>query len=147
MSTYQKVSLFLLRMSLGWYMLYAGVPKVFDPNWSAAGYLAGAKNFAGFYNFFLTPGMLPITNFLNAWGITLIGVSLILGVCVRWSSVFGILLMVLYYFALPFPMQDAHSYVVDAHFINAAGFLTLAAFGAGRVWGLENWFSRLLGRR
>lgn len=130
-------------MTMGWYMLYAGIPKVLNPEWSAAGYLAGAKNFAGFYNFFLAPGMLPITNFMNAWGITLIGVSLVLGISVRWSSFFGILLMILYYFALPFPKQTLHSYIVDAHFINAVGFMVLGAYNAGRVWGLENWFSKI----
>jgi len=143
MLTYQKVSLFLLRMTLGWYMLYAGVPKVLNSAWSAAGYLEGAKNFAGFYDFFLTPGMLPVTNFMNAWGITLIGVSLVLGVCVRWSSIAGILLMVLYYFVLPFPQQDIHSYVVDSHFINAVAFFILFSFDAGRVWGLEEKVRRL----
>lgn len=60
-----KLTLFITRVSMGWLMLYAGVIKLINPNWSAAGYLGNAKTFAGFYNWFLQPSVLPFTNFLN----------------------------------------------------------------------------------
>src|SRR3989338_2380123 len=118
----QKVSLFLLRISLGWVFLYAGITKVLDSGWSAAGYLNNAKTFAGLYQWFANPNLLPIVNFINEWGLTLLGISLILGVFVRLSSIFGIAIMLLYYFpVLEFPyIPGAHAFIVDEHIIYAA---------------------------
>ena len=140
----QKISLFLLRISLGGLFFYAGITKVFNPAWSAVGYLKGAKTFTGFYNFVASPEVLPITDFVNQWGLTLLGVSLILGIGVRLSSVLGAVLMMLYYFPiLDFPYPNPHSYIVDEHIVYAIALLVLNGFRAGRVWGLANWCSRL----
>ena len=144
MSKFQKVSLVLLRVATGWLMFYAGITKILDPAWSAAGYLGNAKTFSGFYEWFLQPPLLPITNFINEWGLTLLGVSLILGIGVRLSSVLGAALMLLYYFpVLEFPYIPPHSYIVDDHVIYALVLLFFAAVKAGRTWGLENWCANL----
>lgn len=134
----QGISLFILRISMGWLMFYAGITKVLNPEWSAAGYLRGAKTFAGFYQWVSSPGLLSLTNFLNEWGLTLIGLSLIFGVAVRFSSVLGALLMLLYYFpVLEFPYIGQHSFIVDEHIIYALIFIFFAAVKAGRVFGLD----------
>jgi len=145
MTKFQKASLFLLRISLGWVVLYAGITKILDPNWSAAGYLNNAKTFTELYQWFASPNLLPIVNFVNEWGLTLIGISLILGVFVRLSSIFGIAIMLLYYFpVLEFPyIPGAHALIVDEHIIYALVFLVLASLRAGRVWGVETWCSNL----
>lgn len=144
MTNLQKYSLFLLRISLGWLFFYAGITKILNPEWSAAGYLKGAKTFAWFYQWLLTPSVLPVINFLNEWGLLLIGVSLILGVFVRWGSYAGVLMMALYYFLiLAFPVVGEHSYIVDEHIIYILAFLALAGFDAGKVWGLENGVSAI----
>ena len=136
--------MFLLRIGMGWLMFYAGITKVLNPAWSAQGYLKGAKTFPGFYQWLLQPDILPIINFINEWGLTLLGVSLILGIGVRLSSIFGAVLMLLYYFPiLDFPYPNPHSYVVDEHIVYALVLLLLAGLRAGRVWGLENWCSNL----
>ena len=138
MNKFQRVSLLLLRLSLGWMYLWAGITKVVDPNWSAAGYLQGAKTFPALFHWFASPALLPLTNFLNAWGLTLLGVSLILGLCVRWTAPFGIALMVLYYLViLQFPYPNVNSFIVDEHFIYVVGLITLMAFNAGKFWGLD----------
>jgi len=140
MKNYTKFTLFLLRISLGWLFFYAGITKVFNPEWSAEGYLKTAKTFSGFYEWLIIPGMLPVTNFLNEWGLTLIGAAMILGVFVRISSVLGAVMMVLYYFPiLTFPKIGANAFLVDQHIIYALAFLLLGALGAGKVWGLEAW--------
>lgn len=134
----------MLRVSLGWVMFYAGIVKILDPNWSAAGYLKAAKTFSGLFAWFAQPEILPATNFLNEWGLTLVGLSLLLGVFVRLSSFAGVLLMLLYYFpALTFPKIGANSFIIDDHIIYALVFLVLAAFHAGRYYGLEKWCSGL----
>ena len=144
MTKSQKISLFLLRLSLGWMFLYAGITKIINPEWSAAGYLKGAKSFIWFYQWLLNPGILPIVNFINEWGLTLLGISLILGIMVRLSSILGALLMLLYYFViLDFPYPNLNSFLVDQHIIYAFVLLFFANLRAGRVWGLENWCSNL----
>lgn len=138
MTSKQKVSVLLLRVSMGWFMFYAGITKVLDPTWSAEGYLKAAKTFTWFYQAMLNPHILPTVNFLNEWGLTLLGVSLILGIFVRWSSIAGIVLMFLYYLAaLDFPHPDAHSYLVDQHIIYSCVLLLFALMRVGEVWGLD----------
>ena len=140
----QKITISLLRVAVGWFMFYAGITKILDPNWSAAGYLKGAKLFVGFYQWLLGPGILPVINLVNEWGLTLLGISLILGAFVRLSSILGAILMLLYYFPiLDFPHPNPHSFLVDEHIIYALVLIFFAAIRAGRVWGLENWCSNL----
>ncbi|OGH15675.1 MAG: hypothetical protein A3C22_00170 [Candidatus Levybacteria bacterium RIFCSPHIGHO2_02_FULL_37_10] len=139
-----NIYIFFLRISLGILFLYAGITKVVNPSWSAAGYLKGATTFPDFYNFLLQPEILPIINFINAWGLTLLGVSLILGIFVRLSSKLGALLMLLYYIPiLKFPFVGTHSFLVDEHIIYIASLLLLGSAKAGRFLGLEKWCSNL----
>ena len=139
-----KLVLFITRVAMGWLFLYAGLTKVFNPNWSAAGYLGNAKTFPEFYNWFLRPEILPFTNFMNEWGLTLLGVSLILGVLVKYSGYPGALLMLLYYFpVLDFPKIGANSYLVDEHIIYALVLVLLSVYRAGGYWGVDGfWKSR-----
>lgn len=128
---------------MGWFYFYAGITKVLNPEWSAAGYLKGATSFTWFYGAMLDPTILPIVNFMNAWGLTLLGVSLLLGLFVRLSSSLGVALMLLYYFALGFPYPNAHALIVDDHIIYSFALIVLGTFRAGRAWGLETWCAAL----
>lgn len=144
MTKMQKLSLFVLRLAVGWMMFYAGITKVLNPAWTSAGYLKGAKTFVGFYSWLTQPNILPTVDFLNKWGLTLLGVSLILGVFVKFSSRLGALLMLLYYF----PILDgwkpnASSFLVDQHIIYAALLMFFVSLKAGRTWGLEKWCAKL----
>lgn len=132
-----KIAVLLLRLSLGWLFFYAGFTKVINPDWSAAGYLAGAKTFTGFYHWLATPAVLPVINFLNEWGLTLLGVSLLAGLFVRWSALAGAGLMLLYYFALPFPYPNEHSFLIDEHIVYALALILLWTLHAGKYWGLD----------
>ncbi|TSC89179.1 MAG: DoxX protein [Parcubacteria group bacterium Gr01-1014_3] len=138
-----KLAIAALRITLGWFMFYAGITKVLDPAWSAAGYLNSAKTFTGLFQWFASPEILPAINFINEWGLTLLGVSLILGVFVRLSSVLGAVLMMLYYFpVLEFPYVG-HGFLIDDHIIYALVLAYFAAAKVGRIWGLENWCGSL----
>ncbi len=55
MNTPQKFFLFLIRVTTGWMFFYAGITKLLDPQWSAAGYLKGAKAFTWFFQMLLDP--------------------------------------------------------------------------------------------
>lgn len=134
----QKLFLFLLRVSLGWMYFYAGITKLLNPEWSAAKYLLAGKTFPGLYKWLASPDILPWINGVNEWALTLLGLSLILGLFVRLSSVLGMVLMLLYYFPiLSFPYPNPNSFIVDQHIIYLMALGYLAAIRAGRVWGLE----------
>ena len=137
MTSPQKFFLFLRRVTVGWMFFYAGITKVLNPQWSAEGYLKGAKAFTWFFQIILDPNILPIINFINKWGLTFLGISLILGLFVRFSSLLGVLLMALYYIALGFPYPNPHSYIVDEHIIYISILFFFAAIKAGRVFGLD----------
>ncbi len=144
MNQFQKISVVLLRLALGWLYFYAGITKLLTPNWSAAGYMQNAKTFAALYHWFLQPGILPIINFVNEWGLTLLGISLIFGIFVRLSSMLGIVLMLMYYFViLKFPHPNASSFIVDEHFMYSSILLFFIAIKAGRIWGFDGWCSKL----
>ncbi len=129
---------------MGWFFFYAGITKVLNPAWSAAQSLAGAETFRGLFAWFALPENIGWVSALNAWGLTLLGASLILGLGVRFSSVLGAVLMGLYYFMkLKFPYPTPYTYLVDDHIIYALALLSLAALRAGRVWGLETWCANL----
>lgn len=135
----QKVVLTVLRVATGWFFLYAGITKVLDPTWSAEGYLSGAQTFSNLYGWLALPSNIGWVNFLNEWGLTLIGAALILGICVRWAAYAGVLLMLLYWFpVLNFPYVGDHSYVVDDHIIYTLVLFVLAYFNAGRYWGIDS---------
>jgi thiosulfate dehydrogenase (quinone) large subunit len=136
----QRVSLFFLRVSMGWLFLYAGLVKVLNSTWSAEGYIKGAQVFPNFFHYLLQPGILPKVNLLNEWGLVFLGASLLLGVFVRISAPLGMLLMALYYlagFAAP-SFGAGTSYLVDEHIVYIAALLVLATSNAGKVWGLGN---------
>jgi len=137
MTCWQKTFILFLRVALGILFLYAGWSHVSTAAWSAATYLEGAKTFGWFYHALLNPGVLPVVNFINEWGLTLLGASLILGVGVRISAPLGAILMLLYYLPiLQFPIVGARSWLVDEHIVYAAALLVLFSFRAGRVYGI-----------
>ncbi|MCL4437466.1 DoxX family membrane protein [Patescibacteria group bacterium] len=128
----------VLRVALGWLMLYAGLDKVLSGNWTAAGFLAGAKTFNSFYVFLTHPGIIGVVNFFNEWGLTLLGVSLILGIFVRWSSILGAILMALYYFASNAFPAVPNGFIVDDHVIYAIILVFFCVVNAGYYYGLDS---------
>jgi thiosulfate dehydrogenase [quinone] large subunit len=135
-TNWQKTTLLLLRLALGWVFLYAGLTKVLNPEWTAAGYLKGAKTFTDLYQWFAADANIGWVSFLNQWGQVLIGTAMILGIGVRIASWGGALMMLLYYFpVLVFPKIGANSYLVDEHIIYALVLLAFGADGSKEMWG------------
>ena len=138
MAQYQKISILLLRLGIGWMFFYAGITKILNPAWTSAGYLKSAKTFTFFYQTLLSPSILPIVDFINEWGLLLLGISLIFGIFVRLSSIFGAVLMLLYYFPiLDFPYPNPYSFIIDEHIIYALILILFAALRVGRIYGFE----------
>lgn len=138
MTGFQKGVLLFLRVAMGWLFFYAGYVQLIAEKWSAGGYIKEAKNFQEFYFWLLRPEILPIVSQVNKWALILLGISLIVGAFVRLSASLGIVLMLLYYFVLPFPAQSTHGLVVDEHMIYIGVLAVLAAFRAGRFMGMDS---------
>ena len=127
-----------LRIALGWLFFYAGITKVLNAEWSAAGYISNAQTFSAFYEWLASPGIIDVINFLNAWGLTLIGIALVLGLFTRIASYLGALLMLLYYLPiLSFPYVGEHSYLVDEHIIYIFVLILFTHIKAGNYFGLD----------
>lgn len=148
LSSSKFLLIFFLRISMGWLMFYSGITKVLNPEWTALGYGSSAKTFTGLYQWLMSPANIGWIDFMNQWGLTLLGISLILGIGVRLSSSLGAILMLFYYFPiLEFPRVGDHSYIVDEHIIYALILIFFAVDKAGRYYGLEEWFeNKFLGK-
>ena len=132
-------SVVLLRIFMGWYFLYAGWSKVvtyFTPakDWTATGFLMGVEG--PFKPFFASMVNSPIIDYLNAYGLLLIGVAVMFGLLVRFASLWGAVLMFLYWMA-DFPPE--HGFIIDDHLILMWCFIVFATVDAGRTLGLDGW--------
>lgn len=138
-----KVSILLLRLAMGWLFLYAGVSKILNPEWTAAGYLKGAKTFPALFHWFASSQNIGWVDFLNEWGLALIGGVLILGLFVKWASFAGIVLMLLYYFpVLKFPYAGANFFIIDDHIIFILIFVLFIGAKAGQHLGIDGLFNK-----
>ncbi|MDR2774398.1 MAG: DoxX family protein [Tannerella sp.] len=138
----------ILRIAIGWHFLYEGCIKLFADQWSAESYLNNTRGFlSGFYHWLAaSPTMLQVVDFMNIWGLILIGLALFTGLCSRWASLFGTLLLALYYFAYPpFGISllggDGTLYIVNQLFIEAAALVFLF-FHTERGYGLDEFIER-----
>lgn len=124
---WKKLLITILRMAIGWHFLYEGIVKLAAGNWSSYSYLINTTGlFSGFYHWLASgSGMIKVVDFLNIWGLILIGLALFLGLLIRYAAVGGALLLILYYFAYPpFGMAMLNSaagqfYLVDRNLIEA----------------------------
>ena len=149
-------SIVLLRVAIGWHFLYEGVAKLTKPGWSAAGYLMQSRGaFSGFFRWLAAdPSMLAKVNPLTMWGLTLVGLGLILGCFTRLASAAGILLILLFYLCNPpfvgyfysIPMEGSYL-VVNKNLVEMAALAVVLTTGSGRVAGLDRVIHRLLDRR
>jgi thiosulfate dehydrogenase [quinone] large subunit len=102
-SGWQLWALVILRVAIGWHFLYEGITKILNPNWTSLGYLMDSKGlFSGlFQSLAANPSALNVMDFLNMWGLTLIGAGLIVGLFTRIASIAGIALLGFYYLSHP----------------------------------------------
>ena len=136
----------VIRAAIGWHFLYEGLSKLLMEEWSSQSYLANAYGFlSGFYHWMAAgEGLVRVVDFLNVYGLILIGLALFLGMFIRLASGAGILLLVLYYFAYPpfgaslFGSMEGHFYIVNRNFIEA--FLLLwFVISRQRGYGIAQW--------
>ncbi len=100
---FQQWALVILRVAIGWQLLYEGIVKLLNPNWSSVGYLMDSKGiFAGLFHAMAgNPDVLRVVDFMNVWGLVIVGAALILGLFTRVAIYGGIALLSLYCLSHP----------------------------------------------
>lgn len=142
----QTSILVILRLLIGWHLLYEGFSKLLIPNWSSFGFLQESKwILEGFSQWILAhENVLNVVDFLNTWGLIAIGLGLILGLFTKIASVSGALLLFIYYLnnppliGLEYSVPSEGSYlIVSKTLIEAFALIVLAVFPTGTVFGLD----------
>jgi thiosulfate dehydrogenase (quinone) large subunit len=150
-TTFQQTALVLLRMLIGWHILYEGISKLLSPNWTSALFLRDSQwILSGFSNWIISnDGVLSMVDFLNTWGLIAIGIGLILGLFTRIAAYAGMGLLIMYYLnnipliGMEYSMPAEGNYlIVSKTLIEAAALLVLAVFSTGAVFGLDIFVSR-----
>lgn len=128
----------LLRAAIGGMILFAGLGKVSEWPFDAAGYLANvdpASPVSGLYAAMASsPALMEFVNVFVPATQLLIGAALILGAFVRLAALGGAVQMLLFYLG---GWSGDVLAAFDSTLVYAVVFLTVAAFGAGRVLGLD----------
>jgi thiosulfate dehydrogenase [quinone] large subunit len=128
------------------FFFYEGLAKLTNPYWTSAGYLADSKGFlhGTMMDIAASPAAVTVVDYLNEWGLLLIGLALMLGLLTRAASIAAVVLLCLYYLAAPplvgyaYAMPSEGSYlVVNKVLIELVALLILLAFPAGREYSLD----------
>ncbi|NNM34900.1 MAG: DoxX family protein [Gemmatimonadetes bacterium] len=143
---FQLTTLVVLRMLVGWHFLYEGVAKITSDQWTSAGYLQESQGWLSelFQGLAANPGAVVAVDALNEWGLTLIGLALLVGVFTRTAAAAGIVLLALYYLAAPpFPgleyaIPTEGSYlIVNKILVELAALMVLLALPTSHRIGLD----------
>jgi thiosulfate dehydrogenase (quinone) large subunit len=141
--TWVGSSLFVGRLIMAYVLLSAGLDKLFDPEWTAAGYLRFAIHEANpLREMFIGMAGSPVVDLLVTWGLTLTGLGILFGVALRWCAFWASILMVFFWLSAlqggvfqGLPVE--HGYIVTYHLVYVALLFALASFGAGRILGFD----------
>ncbi len=90
------------------------------------------------------PSTLALVDFLNVWGLILVGLGLMLGGLTRTACFFGIVMLALYYLATPpwpgfvytIPAEGAYL-IINKTFIELCALFVTLFFPTGHIVGLD----------
>ena len=134
------IAITALRVLVGWHFLYEGLTKLTAPSWTAAGYLKQAKGPLGeqFRSLATRPELLSNADLITMWGLTIIGVCLMLGLFTRLASLAGIGFILMFYLAAPpfigysYSIPSEGSYlIVNKNLIEIGALAVIMLTGSG----------------
>lgn len=141
--TWLAAWLVIMRLMIGWWLLHAGLDKIwswpFDAGWflnSASGTTIGPV-----VTLFTEGILLDFVNIAIPLGQTLIGLGLILGCLTRLASFFGAFLMMFFYVINGETGGWAHG-LVTGELLGVLLFAMIATLGAGRILGIDAYLAR-----
>ena len=147
----QLYGLVTLRVLIGWHILYEGLAKLINPYWSSAAYLLDSKwIFSGWAESIVSdPTLLTISDYVNMWGLTLVGLCLVLGLYSRHAAIGGMVFILLYYLFAPpslgleYSRPGEGSYlIVNKNLIEACALFVLYTFPTSHLIGLDRLLSK-----
>ena len=145
-TTVQAFALITLRITIGWHFFYEGGVKVLNPHWTSKAYLLDSGGFMK--DFFVqlagNQTLLTISDYANAWGLTLIGLSLLVGIFTRYSGMAAIVLLLLYYLSHPafpgvvslFP-SDGSYFIINKTLVELFALMVVCVFPTSHIFGLR----------
>ena len=146
----QIVTLIILRVLIGWQILYEGISKLINPGWSSYGFLNESKwILAGFADWVVSnKGILHWVDILNIWGLIAIGLGLIIGLFSRYAAISGAILLFIYYLCNPpligleYSVPSEGSYlIINKTLIESAALVVIAVFSNHLEFGLESFIA------
>ncbi|MFC7214955.1 DoxX family protein [Saliphagus sp. GCM10025334] len=134
-----------LRFVIGGMILFAGIGKVSDWPFDASGYLVhgvdAASPVSGLYaSMAANAALMDVINVAIPVTQVLIGLALIAGAFVRLAALGGALQMTAFYLG---GWEGDVLALFDSTLIYAVVFLAVAAFGAGRILGLDRYLEQI----
>jgi thiosulfate dehydrogenase [quinone] large subunit len=154
LTTFQRVSLILVRTVIGWHFAYEGLYKLLLPGWtregarlaawSAKGYLqASTGPFAPLLHRLGDSAAAPWIDTLMPIALLLVGLSLMLGLFTQLGCIGAIGLLTIFYVSMPpttgMPQPGAEGayLLINKNLIELVTVAALFAFRTGRIAGLD----------
>jgi thiosulfate dehydrogenase [quinone] large subunit len=146
LSRWPMIAITLLRVFVGWHFLYEGLAKLTSTTWSAAGYMKASRGpFAALFKWIASqPHLLDNANLITMYGLTIVGVLLILGLFTRLASLAGIGFILLFYLCNPpfvgyfYAIPTEGSYlIVNKNLVELSALFVILVTGSGRFAGLD----------
>ena len=140
------IAITVMRVIVGWHFLYEGIAKLTSPSWSAAGYMKVSRGpFADlFKHIAATPHLLDYSNLITMYGLTIVGVLLILGLFTRLAAFGGIGFVLMFYLCNPpyigyfYSIPTEGSYLIVNKNLVEVGALAVVLFTrSGLLAGLD----------
>lgn len=118
-SPWQLGGLVILRVAIGWHFLYEGIIKLLNPDWSSLGYLMDSGGILKglFHSMAGNASMLNAVDFINVWGLILIGTGLILGLFTRVAVISAMVLLAFYYLSHPPVIGAAYAIPSEGNYL------------------------------
>lgn len=144
---WQQLLLVVLRLSLGWHLFFQGLGKLWEPGWTARGYLRAAWGpFAPlFHRMAESSFLLSVADQITIWGLMIAGFLLLCGLFTRIAALGGFLLVMSFFLAAP-PVAyqgflvtslEGTELYVNKTLIEALALLVVLAFPTGQMAGLD----------
>ena len=149
------IAITVLRVVIGWHFLYEGVSKLTATTWSAAGYMKASRGpLAEFFRWIASqPHLLDNANLITMYGLTIVGVLLMLGLFTRLAAAGGIGFILLFYLCNPpfigyfyaIPTEGTYL-IVNKNLVELCALVVILLTGTGRFAGLDGIVHGLLVR-
>ncbi len=148
----QLVFLLILRFVIGWHILYEGISKLIQPNWTSLPFLKSSTwILSDIFDWIVSNSyLLSVVDFLNVWGLIAIGLGVIFGCFYIPATISGALLLFVYYLNAP-PLTglespipvDGSNLIINKTLIESIALLILAVFPTNKTFGLDYYISLL----